>query len=96
MVVDIVNIGIGRRCIWPYSVITPITKTPTIVGVFFVIYSCVHPTLPKTQTTLSGGLCFWWETACTNRAENKQEFSDLMKLVKLFKEKWLISPDGEN
>ena len=33
--------------------------------------------------------------ACTNRAENKQEFSDLMKQVKVFNEKWLISPVGE-
>ena len=39
---------------------------------------------------------FWWDTACINRAENKQEFSDLMLQVKLFKEKWLISPEGEN
>ena len=39
---------------------------------------------------------FWWETACINRAENKQEFTDLMQRVKVFKEKWLISPDGEN
>lgn len=35
------------------------------------------------------GLCFWWESAYTNRAENKQEFSDLMQWVKEFKEKWL-------
>jgi len=39
---------------------------------------------------------FWWEYACTNRAENKQEFTDLMQRVKEFKDKWLISPDGEN
>ena len=39
---------------------------------------------------------FWWGTACTNRAENKQEFSDLMQWVKEFKEKWLILPMGEN
>jgi hypothetical protein len=39
---------------------------------------------------------FWWESACTNRAENKQEFTDLMQQVKEFNEKWLISPDGEN
>jgi len=41
------------------------------------------------NTTRSGGLCFWWETACTNRAENKQEFSDLLQRVKEFKGKWL-------
>jgi hypothetical protein len=35
------------------------------------------------------GLCFWWETACTTRAENKQQFADLMQRVKEFKEKWL-------
>ena len=39
---------------------------------------------------------WWWESACINRAENKQEFSDLMQRVKEFKEKWLISPEGEN
>ena len=38
---------------------------------------------------------FWWETACINRAENKQEFSDLMKQVKEFKEKYTITPDCE-
>ena len=31
-----------------------------------------------------------------NRAENKREFTDLMQRVKEFKEKWLISPMGEN
>jgi hypothetical protein len=39
---------------------------------------------------------FWWESACINRAENKQRFADLMKQVKEFKEKCLISSDGEN
>ena len=39
---------------------------------------------------------WWWESACTNQAENKQEFIDLMQRVKEFKEKWLISPMGEN
>jgi hypothetical protein len=34
--------------------------------------------------------------ACTNRAENKQEFADLMQRVKEFNEKWLNSPEGEN
>jgi len=32
---------------------------------------------------------FWWEYACINRAENKQQFADLMQWVKEFKEKWL-------
>ena len=41
------------------------------------------------------GLCFGGGVACTNRAENKQEFSDLMQRVKEFKDKWLISPEGE-
>jgi len=50
----------------------------------------------KTKTTFLGDFYFWWESACTNRAENKQEFTDLMQRVKEFKEKWLISPDGEN
>ena len=35
------------------------------------------------------GLCFWWEYACINPAENKQEFIGLMQQVKEFKEKWL-------
>ncbi len=39
---------------------------------------------------------FWWNIVCINRTENKQEFSDLMKLVKEFKDKWLISSEGEN
>lgn len=50
----------------------------------------------KQKPTKMVGLCFWWGTACTNRAENKQEFSDLMKRVKEFKDKHIISPDGEN
>jgi hypothetical protein len=36
----------------------------------------------------SGRFVFWWGTACTNRAGNKQEFTDLMQRVKEFKEKW--------
>jgi len=52
--------------------------------------------MQKQKPTARVGLCFWWESACTNRAENKQEFSDLMQQVKEFKEKWLISPMGEN
>ena len=32
---------------------------------------------------------FWWESACINRAEDKQEFADLMQQVKEFREKWL-------
>ena len=32
---------------------------------------------------------FLWESACINRAENKQEFTDLMQQVKEFKDKWL-------
>ena len=39
--------------------------------------------------TQTGHFLFWWEYACTNRAENEQEFSDLMQQVKEFKEKWL-------
>ncbi len=39
---------------------------------------------------------FWWDTYCAIRAENKQEFADLMQRVKEFNEKWLISPNGEN
>jgi len=47
--------------------------------------------MPKT------GICsFWYGTACTHRAENRQEFDDLMKQVKEFNEKCLISPMGEN
>ena len=36
-----------------------------------------------------GILYFWWEYACTNRAENKQEFTDLMKQVRTYKDRWL-------
>ena len=50
------------------------------------------PLNQKQKPTARVGFYFWWETACTNRAENKQEFSDLMQQVKEFKEKWLISP----
>lgn len=46
--------------------------------------------------THPGHFLFWWGTACTNRAENKQEFTDLMLQIKLFKENRLISPNGEN
>lgn len=43
----------------------------------------------KQKPTKMVGLCFWWEYACTNRAENKQEFTELMHNVKMYKEKWL-------
>lgn len=45
--------------------------------------------------TRLGHFLFWWEYACTNRAENKQRFADLIQRVKEFKDKWLISPEGE-
>lgn len=45
--------------------------------------------------TQTGHFLFWWGAACTNRAENKQDFTDLMQRVKEFKDKWLISPMGE-
>ena len=57
-----------------------------------------YPATPPYQnknTPFRGYFYFWWRTACINRAENKQEFTDLMQQVKEFKEKWLISPDGE-
>jgi hypothetical protein len=38
----------------------------------------------------------WWGYTCTNRTENKQEFTNLMQQVKELKDKWLISPEGEN
>ena len=44
--------------------------------------------------TRLGHFLFWCESACTNRAENEQQFVDLMQRVKEFKEKCLISPDG--
>ena len=34
------------------------------------------------------GLCFWWGTACTTRADNKTEFNELMHNIKMYKEKW--------
>ena len=37
--------------------------------------------------TQTGHSLFWWEYACTNRAENGQEFVDLMQRVKEFREK---------
>ena len=43
----------------------------------------------KQKPTVRVGLCFWWKSACINRAENKTEFIELMQLVKLYKEKWL-------
>jgi len=51
---------------------------------------------PKKNRTFEVRCIFWWEYACINRAENKQEFTDLMQQIKEFKDKWLISPDGEN
>jgi len=43
----------------------------------------------QNKNTPDGVFLFWWGYACTNRAENKQEFSDLMLQVKEVKEKWL-------
>ena len=40
------------------------------------------PTIRSVCVLVGGGV------ACTNRAGNKQEFSDLMQQVKEFKEKW--------
>ena len=45
-------------------------------------------TTMQNKNTPFGTFLFWWEYACINRAENKQEFSDLMQQVKEFKEKW--------
>jgi len=28
---------------------------------------------------------FWWESACTNRAENEQQFADFMHNIRMFK-----------
>ena len=42
-----------------------------------------------TKTDQNGRFIFWLGTACINRAENRQKFSDLMQLVKEFKEKRL-------
>ena len=44
---------------------------------------------PKKNRTFEVRCIFWWESACINRAENKQEFSDLMQRAKEFKDKWL-------
>lgn len=30
---------------------------------------------------------FWWHTYCANRAENKQQISELLHNIKTFKEK---------
>ena len=61
---------------------------------FSLVLISAHPA--QNKTIPQGDGLFWWEYACTNRAENKQEFSDLMQQVKEFKEKWLFSPEGEN
>ena len=44
---------------------------------------------PPKNRTLKVRCIFWWEYACINRAKNKQEFTDLMQRVKVYKEKWL-------
>ena len=59
-------------------------------------YGCPAGQSPRETRTVQVRCIFWWETSCTNRAENKQEFIDLMKQVKVFNEKLLISPMGEN
>ena len=46
--------------------------------------------------TRLGHFIFWWGIACINRANNKTEFNELMQRVKMYKEKWLTSPKGEN
>lgn len=51
-------------------------------------YPATQPCQIK-NTPFQGYFYFWWGNACTNRAENKQEFTDLMQRVKEFKEKWL-------
>ena len=75
--------------------------------IFLIVYSRIRhalrsgastctPFRQNKNTHISWVFLFWWEPACTNRAENEQEFIDLMQRVKEFKEKWLISPMGEN
>jgi hypothetical protein len=49
----------------------------------------ISPPIAKNKNDHKGRCYFWWESACTNRAENKQEFSELMQRLKEFKEKWL-------
>ena len=46
-----------------------------------------HSLLIKHKYPQTGVFLFWWKSACTNRAENKQDFTDLMQQVKLFKTK---------
>ena len=56
----------------------------------------IHPPhIAKQKMTQTGHFLFWWETACIVRANNRQEFADLMQRVKEFKERWLISLTGE-
>ena len=55
--------------------------------------TCADIKNPKKNRTLKVRCIFWWEIACINRAE--KEFADLMQRVKEFKEKYLISPNGE-
>lgn len=57
---------------------------------------CFDLKKPFDKILFSKGCNLWWEAYCAIRAENKQEFTDLMQQVKKFKEKWLISPTGEN
>jgi len=51
--------------------------------------TCANIGKLKENRTFVVRCIFWWESACTNRAKNKQDFVDLLQQVKEFKEKWL-------
>lgn len=65
-----------------------VLNTPQIKSRIHIFSHHYHIFLPNLQTKMQnknapfGTFLFWWESACTNRAENKQEFSDLMQRVK--------------
>jgi len=65
------------------------------IGVFYICFLRIFKSIGnlKENRTLMVRCIFWWEYACINRAENKQEFTDLMQRVKEFRDKWLNTKD---
>jgi len=61
---------------------------PNLLGFEPVVL--IAPPIAKNKNDHKGRCYFWWEYACTNRAENKQEFNEFMQRVKAFNKKYII------